>query len=445
MLAVDVLNPRLARFSNGHGRALTLSCSVLTLVVCGMAGMIYYQRDLSFGVQSSMMSIGSATANIGVGSIGMCETNTTRSTVLQELVRSASAPMMVACSPETSGAPTWISAVPTGDFDVTLSPVEKYASIWAPILTTMPSVTRIGRAQYCDHYENALVSSSDLDGGVGATNESMSTLRGCFEAAASMSALAFSFGDGAECAVYRECSHPISWPSMTTYFIGPTPDLECYQNRGGISGYRPAFAPMHAYAQLLGLAPPALEDGIFTRRVVTRGERLDVVGFRADFVAVATELHLLLSKAEDDYDMPCMLSGISCNAYRCFDGKATFCDYTGNVRCERGSGIVSTKTMQKHSWLQSILAAVALSHNMEIAASAFVVITFLFVCLSTKERQDVHMGYSEMSSIILEKKNGESEKLKAALQDANDKLRTLEETLARRHGDGAGGRWQEGV
>merc|ERR1719443_138473 len=56
--------------------------------------------------------------------------------------------------------------------------------------------------------------------------------------------------------------------------------------------------------------------------------------------------------------------------------------------------------MQKRSWMESLLAAVALSHNLEIAASAFVVVAFLFLCMRREERHELHMGFAEMRSIV---------------------------------------------
>lgn len=410
-LAVDVLNPRLARFSNGRGRALIMACSVLALVVSAMAGMMYFQRELSFRVQRSMMSISSASATMGEGSTGMCETNTTRSTVLRELVRSASAPRMNQC--RLAAYNGWVSKTPTGNFDLTLSPLDKYASIWAPILATQPTVTRVLHGHYCGHFFATSFAYNNGD------NASTATLEGCFEFASSMSALAFSVGDGSECALYRNCSHPIVGDGgMDTYFIDATPDLQCEKDHGGISAYRPVFDTMRAYGELLGLAPPARRDGIYTRRVE---DGCDIIGFSPEFVAFTTKLYHRLTQNGDDYDMPCVLS--SCDDYMCFDQKPTICDSTDNVHCDSGVGIVSTKIMVKRSWRESFIAALALSHNMEIAASALVVGIFLSVCLNREERQELHMDFAEMGSIIQNNKTTASEQSMQLLKNEEERLK----------------------
>jgi hypothetical protein len=411
-----------------------MSSAVLSLVVGGMAGMIYFTHEKTFLVMSSMMSVSSASAMMDMTGRGMCESNTTRSTVLEELVRNARAPYMNGCGPHIIGRynllQSTVSNIPTGSFGFSLPPVDKYNSIWAPIFATQLSVTRVVRGEYCNHYKYAIKYWGSA--GSGSTGATL-TLQGCFEAATNFSAGAFSFGEG-QCAIYRACSRPIRWGTMTSYLLGAMPELACSQPHGGVSMYRPMFKTIHAYGELLGLAPPSLEDGIYTKRVEGNWA---IIGFSPAFVAFATELHHRLAAAGDDYSMPCVFIGTSCDDYTCFDQKPAVCDFTGSVHCDSGRGIVSTKIMQKRSWMESLLAAVALSHNLEIAASAFVVVAFLFLCMRREERHELHMGFAEMRSIVQGRPatnktaSADSEKALEALKHEEEALRaSLESSTA---------------
>jgi hypothetical protein len=204
----------------------------------------------------------------------------------------------------------------------------------------------------------------------------------------------------------------------TTYLLQTTPALYCARafgtpaNPRGVAEYRPVFGPLRAYGELLGLAPPSLEEGVFAKGTARcpfwpnnpNHPSCDIVAFSPAFVTFVAKLHDFLMEHGEDYIMPCVFKDLSCDDYECFDGRPRVCDDTGHVHCESGRGIVSVQIMKKRSWVEALLAAVALSHNLELAASAFVVVLVVFVCLRGKDRDELHIDFAEMGAIIQEQK-----------------------------------------
>jgi len=307
----------------------------------------------------------------------------------------------------------------------------RFASIWAPMLPYWNVTSITDCDAQCDYF----VPEEDITHG--STNESCALLAEARQAAA------FRFANRTcvildESCETKKCVHwnetwrthtglPLS-SRFSRWIREPAPKIAMYSDQ--VKAYAKIFEPMMDYGPSIGLVKP---DVIFITTDTVSG--LQILSFTSEMQNFTRNFYNFVQRRQDQAEFfvfPCRIPSVNCTDYQCFSTSAPKC--APSVACSVGGGIVSVKSVRRKSWRESIVVALALTHNLELIATGLVVFFFVFACMTKKEREEMHVAkVSELSTIIQAKKveRGNQDPVSSAseegLQEVWERIRRLED------------------
>jgi len=413
-IAVNVLNPRLNKFG---GRSCCMASYVLSFVFGILFTLMFYQRVYAVAFTDALVppeqaeSIGFVDTSstffkylkfmgLEESDDGLCETNTTASSVLQELLRLAKEHEI---PPEGLSESNTVedSLAPNIKMDMTMDFTDRYSSIFAPLMQGKKHAKIIEKMCSVHSLSDIHLHNKHL-----ATQMGLHFLNG-------IDSIDTCWALAADDDVYFEYEKNFKWcsflktTSLCDFDQFSPENMKCANLRdlptlikapSNVNRYIEFFGPMMKYGKFLGEESPSPDDIIKLRPIQERSDR-QVVLFTAAFVNYTEHVYKKLYASTQAFIFPCEMR--DCSEYTCFTGRKTVC--APSIKCSVTEGIVSTTKAHRHSIFETLIQAVALSHNLEILGSLIVVIFVLFCVMTKDERDDLHLSGSQMSAIIFKK------------------------------------------
>jgi len=211
-------------------------------------------------------------------------------------------------------------------------------------------------------------------------------------------------------------------PQFTSVHIGTAPKVVIKTTEAFV--YSQMFQPMLSYGKLLGLSSPPVWSIL---DLLPYNDWASQIRFSKSFVNFTGHMHQKFIKEGTSFDFPCVLGKAQkgCGNYHCFGEMTPICDTSSTVFCENGVDIVSAGVVRRKGLLEAFLMAFSVTHNVEILATSLIVLSFLFLCMSSSERRDLDITGAELLAIVQER-SGSSKAVKKELQGLTARIEHVE-------------------